>query len=299
MIAAFTTVIAAGASLAAVSGGLGSAQDPGNGIGSAKANKAPRPTGPPPRLWDRNPDSIAAVGDSITRGFHACALLSDCPDASWVTGANGEVRSLASRLDIPKKRTWNFANTGSRVSELSQQMRKAAKQKPDLITVLAGANDACTDRTAQMTSTADFRNDVRTAFRELRRVDRKAHVYVASVPNLKRLWAEGRKSNFGIGKEVWRLGICQSMLKDPNSQDKAAKDRRTQVHDRVVAYNRVLRAECRKDRRCRYDGGSVHGYRFSGSQLSKWDTFHPNKKGQRELAALAHRKITARGEAGR
>src|SRR4051812_49511881 len=42
------------------------------------------------------PNSMAATGDSITRGFDATlfgCLLSDCPNYSWSTGASSSVTS--------------------------------------------------------------------------------------------------------------------------------------------------------------------------------------------------------------
>ena len=290
--AALAAVIAVAATLAAVSDGLGG-EDKSDNSGVSQADKAAGADKPPARIWDRNPDSIAAVGDSISRGFHACSILSDCPEASWVTGTDDEVKSLSQRLGNSEDRSWNYADTGSHIAEVPAQMRKAGKRHPDLVTVMVGANDACTDEADGMTSLTAFRNSFSDSMRALRKEAPEAHVYVSSVPNLKRLWQQGRKSNFGVGKEVWRLGICQSMLKDPNAEDRATVERREKVHKQVQAYNRILREECAKDRRCRYDNDAVHDHHFSGDELSKWDTFHPNKKGQRQLAALAYREIVA------
>ena len=83
---------------------------------------------------------------------------------------------------------------------------------------------------------------------------------MASVPDLKRLWSEGRTNP--LGKQVWKLGICPSMLGDADALDAAATARRDTVQERVVAYNKVLREVCAKDRRCRFDGGAVFDYRF-------------------------------------
>ena len=61
-----------------------------------------------------------------------------------------------------------------------------------------------------------------------------------------------------------------------------------------MAYNKVLRDVCAKDLRCRYDGGAVFGYRFTGKQLSQWAWFHPGRNGQARLAEIAYRNVTAR-----
>jgi lysophospholipase L1-like esterase len=263
----------------------------------ADDSSRPRPKPTPRRVWDRSPDSLAAVGDSITRGFDACSLLADCTKVSWATGTAEGVDSLARRLlSDPKDTSWNYAASGAVMADLPGQMRRATARKPDMVTVMSGANDACRRTTGQMTPVAEFRADFRESLRVLRAEAPKTQVYVSSVPNLKRLWEEGRKNP--IGRQVWGLGICQSMLKDPQSMDAADRERRQEVYDRVVAYNAVLKQECAKDRRCRYDNGTVFNYRFTGAELSNWDWFHPSKEGQHTLAELAYGQITARRSSG-
>ncbi|MEU4490601.1 SGNH/GDSL hydrolase family protein [Streptomyces purpurascens] len=259
---------------------------------SASAKPSPRPT----PLWDRSPSSVAAVGDSITRGFDACDVLSDCPEASWATGASPEVDSLAVRLlgrTRAAERSWNYAVTGARMADLPGQMTQAVRRKPQLVTVMAGANDACRASTAAMTPVSGFRSDFEDALRTLREALPKAQVFVASVPNLKRLWSQGRNSP--LGKQVWQLGICPSMLGDADALDSAATLRRDTVQKRVEDYNKVLKEVCAQDKRCRYDGGAVYDYRFGTAQLSRWDYFHPSVNGQARLAEIAYRTVTAKG----
>lgn len=266
----------------------GDASAPGGSAAQRKPSPKPTPT------WDTSPRSMAAVGDSITRGFDACSVLSDCPEVSWATGTDSEVRSLATRL-LGKRRaashSWNHAKTGARMADLNGQVEQAATERPELMTVMVGANDACRSSAAAMTPVAEFRADFEEAMRTLRRSLPKTQVYVASVPDLKRLWSQGRTNP--LGKQVWKLGICSSMLAEPDDLDAAASERRDSVRDRVVAYNKVLKDVCGKDKHCRYDGGAVFDYRFDGDQLSHWDWFHPSKNGQSRLAELAYRRVTA------
>ncbi|WP_326690587.1 GDSL-type esterase/lipase family protein [Streptomyces sp. NBC_01795] len=293
-ISAFAAILVAGLVLALVHG---SSSDGGSGKGAQRAESSARPHAKPQRIWDRSPGSIAAVGDSITRGFDACSLLSDCTKVSWATGTENEVDSLASRLlTDPRGKSWNYAVSGAVADDLPAQMRKAADVRPGMVTVMSGANDACRPSVARMTPVEDFRADIREGLRVLRAESPKTQVYVSSVPDLRRLWQQGRKNP--IGERVWGLGICQSMLKDPQSMDKAAHDRRQQVYDRAVDYNSVLKEECAKDLRCRYDNGAVFRYRFTGAELSNWDWFHPSKAGQRSLAEMAYRQIVARRPTG-
>ncbi|WP_316782645.1 SGNH/GDSL hydrolase family protein [Streptomyces sasae] len=247
------------------------------------------------QVWNRSPASIAAVGDSITRGFDACTVLSDCPEVSWATGTSDQVDSLAVRLLGRAKaadHSWNYAETGARMADLPGQMADAAVRRPQLVTVMAGANDACRSSVRAMTSVADFRAQFEDAMDTLRKALPKTQVYVASVPNLKRLWSEGRTNP--LGKQIWKLGICPSMLGEADDLTSAATLRRDRVQQRVEDYNKVLKAVCAKDRRCRFDGGAVYEYRFGTDQLSHWDWFHPSTDGQSRLAAIAYRTITAK-----
>ncbi|MEU9254259.1 SGNH/GDSL hydrolase family protein [Streptomyces sp. NPDC048270] len=281
------TLAGAGAAAALTAGVLTGCGPGGPGDeGERGAQGAPR--------WNTAPSSIAAVGDSITRGFDACSVLADCPEVSWATGNDPAVRSLAARLlgdaEAPA-RSWNLAVTGSRMADLPGQLSQAAAYKPDLVTVMVGSNDACRPTASSMTPVAEFRSGFEAALAGLRAASPATQVYVSSVPDLQRLWEQGKDDP--MVRKVWSLGICQSMLADPLSAALGAKTRREQVRARVVEYNEVLREVCAKDPLCRYDGGAVFQYPFSAEQLSRWDWFHPGKDGQARLAELAHRQVTA------
>ncbi|MFD8566229.1 SGNH/GDSL hydrolase family protein [Streptomyces sp. NPDC059639] len=290
--AALTTVTAVVLGAAGLTACDGSGANSPGSEGSVSATKpSPKPT----PTWDTSPRSVAAVGDSITRGFDACSVLSDCPEVSWATGTDKGVDSLSVRLlgrSGAAKNSWNYARTGARMSDLPGQMARAGAQRPELVAVMAGANDACRNSADDMTSVAGFRSDFTDALRQLRRAAPKSQVYVMSIPDLKRLWSEGRQNP--LGKQVWKLGICSSMLADPDAVDAAATARRAAVQSRVEEYNQVLKSVCAADKRCRYDGGAVFGYRFGQGQLSHWDWFHPSVDGQARLAEIAYRGVTAK-----
>ncbi|WP_329194980.1 MULTISPECIES: SGNH/GDSL hydrolase family protein [unclassified Streptomyces] len=281
------TLAAAVATAALLAGGTTACEGGGPGSESGRGAQA----GP---RWNTAPKSIAAVGDSITRGFDACSVLADCPEVSWATGADPEVDSLATRLlgqaDAPAN-SWNYAVTGSRMADLAGQLASAAEHKPDLVTVMVGSNDACRPTTSSMTSVAAFKDGFEKALAVLRAASPSTQVYVSSVPDLQRLWEQGKDAP--MVRQVWKLGICQSMLAEPLSSTEEATARRERVRARVVEYNEVLRSVCAKDPLCRYDGGAVFQYPFGAEQLSRWDWFHPGKAGQARLAELAHRQVTA------
>ncbi|WP_329179263.1 SGNH/GDSL hydrolase family protein [Streptomyces sp. NBC_01477] len=275
-------------------GGCSSGGSPGGGRASTSGSPTAHTShsareaapAPPARPWNVHPVSLAALGDSVTRGFDACKPLSDCPEVSWATGSRSSVASIAQRLTAtaPATRSWNVADSGAKIAELPDQARAAAAHRPAMVTVLIGANDACTSRPGTMTSVAAFRTAFKATLAYLHTTLPNTQVLVASIPDLERLWSVGR-SNV-LGKQIWKLGLCPSMLGDADSQSAAAKARRTAVRDRVIAYNGVLGQVCGQYARCRYDGGAVFGYRFGTDELSTWDWFHPNEKGEQHLAAL-------------
>ncbi|MEE4544437.1 SGNH/GDSL hydrolase family protein [Streptomyces sp. V4-01] len=251
--------------------------------GGAPAAAARPPVRRPARPWNAHPASVAAIGDSITAGFNACDPFSDCPEASWATGSRGAVDSLSVRLG-DGARSWNFARSGAHVTDLPAQARAAAAHRPAMVTVLIGANDACAPDLAAMTSVADFRTALHDTLSYLHRTLPGTQILVASIPDLEHLWSVGRANP--VEKQLWRLGLCPTMLKDADSQSAAARTRRAAVSGRVTAYDAVLDQECARYARCRYDGGAVHRYPFGAGDLSRWDWFHPNKAGQARLAEI-------------
>ncbi|MDK1473954.1 GDSL-type esterase/lipase family protein [Streptomyces sp. 549] len=273
--------------------GSGSSGDADNGTASSRDASGPaRPTPEPSAAPADGPDSVAALGDSITTGFDTCDLLADCPEASWSTGTEDGIDSLAQRLlDDPAGRTWNHAVSGAVMADLPGQARKAVANEPGLVTVLIGGNDACTDTVAKMTPVADFERDFRTTVDTLRKQLPDTRIFVASVPDLMRLWTQGRGNE--SARQVWDMGICQSMLRDPLATDAASNERRDSVAQRVKEYNAVLKEVCEADEHCTHDDGAVHEYRFTAAELSGWDWFHPSRNGQRVLARLAYEAVTS------
>ncbi|WP_406282138.1 SGNH/GDSL hydrolase family protein [Embleya sp. NBC_00896] len=282
---------AAGAKPAAESS-RGQTTKPGNPTTAERpSEKAPvppadvpvTPTTPP------RPRSMAALGDSITRGFDACSPLQDCPDKSWATGTSADVNSHAKRLGLPAGAAFNNAKTGARMVDLAGQARTAVGQRVDYVTILIGANDACRRSEAEMTSPATFESQFREALGILRTGLPSARVLVVSVPDLGRMWETGHDEM--VARAVWSMAdVCQSMLASPQSLKPADLDRRQRVRDRVTTYNAKLREVCATWTHCRYDGGVVNIQRFGKNDVSHWDWFHPSASGQRTLAEVTSRQ---------
>ena len=232
------------------------------------------------------PDNIVAIGDSITRATNACCTYGDHPSQSWSTGLNplGRVNSHLERLILRNPTIfgdeYNDARAGARMGSADDQAALAVSQGAGYVTILMGANDVCTSMRSTMTSVSDFRIRFRAAMNVLTTGVPNSHVFVASIPNVRRLWSLFHDDP--VARFVWRTaGICQSMLSASNT----VADRQA-VYDRIVAFNGVLGDVCGASPNCRYDGGALFAYRFTRDQVSRLDYFHPNLDGQAAIASV-------------
>ncbi|WP_433045840.1 SGNH/GDSL hydrolase family protein [Dactylosporangium sp. CS-033363] len=238
------------------------------------------------------PGSIASMGDSISRGFNACGWYVDCPSRSFSTGSDSAVNSHYLRIRAVNPaingKNFNDAKSGAKVADMPGQAGTAVSQGAAYVTILIGANDACTSSEASMTSVAAFRASLDSALGTLKAGLPNAKILLVSIPDLKRLWQVGSAN--GSARTVWSLfGVCQSMLANPSSTSSADTARRDRVRQRVVDFNAQLASACAAyGANCKYDGGAVFGYQFVLSQVSTWDYFHPNAAGQTVLASITY-----------
>jgi lysophospholipase L1-like esterase len=277
--AAMSTTWRGAATLAALSAALISAAVLGSAAPAAAA------AGPAP-------GSIASMGDSITRGFNACGWFVDCTSRSFSTGSDSGVNSHYLRIRAVNPaingHSYNDAKSGAKVADMPGQAGAVVSQGAAYVTILIGANDACTGSEASMTSVAAFRASLDQALGTLKAGLPNAKVLLVSIPDIKRLWQVGSASS--SARTVWSLfGICQSMLANPASTAAADAARRDRVRQRVVDFNGQLASACSAyGANCKYDGGAVFGYQFVLSQVSTWDYFHPNASGQAALASISY-----------
>ena len=258
----------------------GAEADPGGGPG-------PTPTRKPPAEL---PNSMAALGDSITAGVGSCLTLTACPRNSWATGdgtlVNSHYRRILAANPAIRGHAANLAVPGATVSDLPAQEAAAVGQRPDYVTILIGANDACRPTIDQMTTKADFQAQLRSALTTLRSGLSRARVLLVSIPDVYQVWEAAHTRR--AAQEVWALGVCQSLLANPTSTAPADVARRQRFRDQIDVYDSVLAAVCKEyGPRCRYDA-TVHGTPFGIAQLSLLDYFHPNSEGQAQLANLTY-----------
>jgi lysophospholipase L1-like esterase len=238
------------------------------------------------------PSSMASMGDSITRGFNASGFYSDWPSRSFSTGDNSGVNSHYRRILAKNPaisgRNFNDGETGANAADMPGQAATAVSQGVQYVTILIGANDACTGSEASMTPVATFRAQINSALNTLKTGLPSAKVAVISIPDIMRLWDIGR--NNSSARSTWSLfGICQSMLANPTSTAQADVDRRNRVRQRVVDFNAQLAQACAAyGPNCDFDDNAVFNFPFVLSQVSTWDYFHPNVSGQDALAGVSY-----------
>ena len=252
------------------------------GFAAAVLALAPAASASPPL-----PNSIAGIGDSITRATDVCCWYGDHPAQSWSTGdgPGDGIRSHYERLlelnpDI-HGHNYNDSRAGAKMRDAEGQAQAAVAQQAAYVTILMGANDVCTRSPSTMTSVADFRAQFTAAMNTLAAgLPAESHVFVSSIPNAYKLW----KLLHGDSRARfvwWAAQICQSMLSPYNTE----LDRRF-VLAREQAFNQVLADVCGQYAICRFDGGAVFNYQFSTSHISTLDYFHPSLSGQATLAGL-------------
>jgi hypothetical protein len=232
------------------------------------------------------PASMAAIGDSITRAYDVCCSYGDHPGQSWSTGSTS-YDGIASHYERIRQlnpaitgHAYNDAVSGAKMTAAPTQAAQAVNQNARYVTILLGANDLCTSSPSTMTSTTSFRSQFSQAMATLMTQDRDPYVFVSSIPNLYQLWQVLHTNS--LARWVWATAkICQSMLAATNTDTQ-----RQQVVAREQAFNQILAQECAKYSRCRWDGGAVYNYRFSASQVSTLDFFHPSLSGQAALARV-------------
>jgi lysophospholipase L1-like esterase len=233
------------------------------------------------------PQSMAALGDSITQAYDVSGSYGNHPANSWSTGtaSTDGISSHAERLAAAgapfSGRIYNDSVTGAKVADTLAQAQSAVAQGAQYVTVLVGANDVCTSSASTMTPVATFQSQFASTMATLSAgLPAGAHVFVSSIPNVYGLWSVLR-SNF-IAQLVWKsAGICQSMLSTSNTEAT-----RQAVLAREQAFNTALATVCTQYANCRWDGLATYNYNFSSSQVSKLDYFHPSLTGQAALAGV-------------
>jgi lysophospholipase L1-like esterase len=236
------------------------------------------------------PNSMASLGDSITRAFNTSWFpFIDAPANSWSTGTSATVNSLYLRIRALNPningKNYNYAVSGAKMVDLAGQVAKVPTNI-EYVTILMGANDVCTSSEGSMTAVATFRSQFQSALTSLTARAPNARIFVVSIPDIYRLW-DLFKNNSSARSRWATYRICQSMLANPTSTAQADVDRRARVRQRNIDFNTQLAEVCALYPKCRFDGNVAFYTAFVASDVSSRDYFHPSLAGQAKLALVA------------
>ncbi|MGD0205237.1 MAG: SGNH/GDSL hydrolase family protein [Dehalococcoidia bacterium] len=234
------------------------------------------------------PDSMAALGDSITRAMDADpTFFGDQPWYSWSTGYSSIMPSQYYHIRLQNSliRAYNDAVSGAIMADLNGQAVTAVSQGVEYVTILMGGNDVCTGSEETMTDPDLFSSEFDLAMDTLTTELPDARIFVASIPNVYRLWDILHTNETAV--LTWQYkGICQSLLLNPTSEEQVDKDRRDAVRLRNIAFNTKLSEVCAKYPQCRFDNNAVFNSQFGVDEVSTLDYFHPSIIGQANTANL-------------
>ncbi len=235
------------------------------------------------------PSSMSALGDSMTRAYNTCGFFSDCIENSWSTGTSIDSHYQRIRAKNPAidGKNHNDARSGADMDDLNGQAQTAVSRGVQYVTVLMGHNDACKETEADMTPLDTFEAELRAGMTTLRDGLPDAAIFVGSIVDINRLWEIGKGNKTATDR--WALlGICQSLLANPDSTAQADVDRRNRVRQRVIDYNAILAQVCAENPNCKFDNNALFNYPYTLEHVSTWDYFHADKDGQRLIAELTY-----------
>ena len=190
-----------------------------------------------------------AIGDSITSGF----LVGR--HNSWATGSG--IESFAAHIEADK--SYNASFPGLQSSQMGYQAHLANYVTADVVTILAGANDACWGNVSEVPER------VRALIETL---DAET-IYVGSVPDLAKVYSLARPS--------W---TCKLAKVECHAYMLGSDEYRAQVDAEIVAANEALR-ELTSDKVVFVD---IFSEEYQPKDISRVDCFHPSVSGQQKIA---------------
>lgn len=229
------------------------------------------------------PNSMATIGDSISRGALADdSLDDDQPEHVWSTGYDGADACYSHLERIwaanPSTVAYNNAWNGAESDDLLAQSNSSVSQGVQYVTVQMGGNDVCGDSTAEMTAVATWEYRWNEAIDVLQAGLPGADILVTATVNVRRVYDVG-KYNLGCVLKWNTFTWCKNMLVNGTTQ-------RNEATARLIAYNNSL-ASLTAAQGVWYDADS-YAIAFSRSQLSNIDCFHPDISLDGNMASVTY-----------
>ncbi len=140
------------------------------------------------------PSSIAALGDSLIRGWGSDGTPTDAYAYSWATGTdlsvNSHYRRLLARTPAISGQTENYAYLGATMANVAGQTAGPITAGARYVTIMAGTNDVCTTTVGGMTTVASFSSALNSALSNLTASLPTARILVGSIPDWYGLWQQ-------------------------------------------------------------------------------------------------------------
>jgi lysophospholipase L1-like esterase len=232
------------------------------------------------------PSSMAALGDSLTRGYGAGGGAVDYPAESWSTGTDAAVNSHYLRLlalnPAISGNQFNDAVSGSTMAATFTQAGNAIAQGADYVTIWSGTNDVCTPTVGQMTSVASYTSSLQSTLSRLTSSLPGVQILVLSVPDWYGFWQ--KFSGTPAAVNAWATyARCPDLL----GAGATAADRQA-VQTRINDLNAAIVSVCAQFAGCGTDGGAVFRL-WSTLALSDlaFDYFHIDPSGEAKVASTA------------
>jgi lysophospholipase L1-like esterase len=236
------------------------------------------------------PTSIAALGDSISRGLCTDATCAERPENSWSTGTNRGVDSQLLRLraslknKVPAVRAFNFASSeGATMADLAAQARRAVRSGAEYVTIEMGANDLCN---GTPTSPAVFRRELERGLALLTFPHRhyQPKILLLSLENEAAHWRVLRADPVAV--KAFENG---AVLGCGLGYYTATKTLLSRIDAQAKVLNTILADVCSKQPFCFDDNGTYFRLPLKASYFSPADYQHLSIDGQRALAAAEWR----------
>jgi hypothetical protein len=229
------------------------------------------------------PNSMAVIGDSISRGALADNTIDDDqPEHCWSTGdAADTCLSHLERIrqSNPSAVGYNNAWNGAQSDDLLAQANTTVTQGVQYVTIFIGGNDVCGDSTAEMTAVDVWTARWNEAIDVLQAGLPGADILALEVPKLRLIWDTG-KGNFSCRYIKWPLfGFCKNLLCNGSTQ-------LTEGAARNLEYNNALRTLCAAQGVWFDD--DVYEYALTYQNLSTVDCFHPQTKTDGAIADITY-----------
>lgn len=228
--------------------------------------------------------TMVALGDSITRAFNAMFYYWDSPSVSWSTGKQkfdgfeSHLERLQTLYPEKKVKAYNYGRTGALMKDLTRQVAKAIKKKPQYVTLLIGANDVCRWGADYQGKLDEFTQRLKTNLDTLVAEDPKVKITMSAMPDIYNVWNVMKDKS--SCQTIWSvIGFCKELLGKnlTGTQRLAFRDRWAHANSNMASVAALYPQNVKFS-------DAPASYSFADKDLSTHDCFHPSMKGQGILA---------------